>query len=407
SRAGHQAGKSGWTGLVRQRRFFRQSCRIEEWIDDVSGWGSVGCGTEKRGHAGCFPGRGECTSHPICPVRWRPAGGFARPLPPKEATPPMMRHLPAPGRLRRAAFTLIELLVVIAIIGVLIALLLPAVQSAREAARRAQCTNNLKQIGLALANYESAQGCYPMGDSVDWFPEWGQHWVGHGVFLSMAGSFEQGQIFNAANFSAPFFRDENMTVFAYGVGTLWCPSDGTISQKFDIPDGNYVSGAHPYFVTYSSYAACTGPWYYGTRNYPDTSYTSGPNPAKLANQRGLFHNRSSVGIAALTDGTSNTIAFSEHAHGLLSDVDTGDFYTSFERRYWHWWCDGAFGDTMFTTMYPMNPQKRLKDGEWDTDANTKATSYIASASSFHPGGCNFAFVDGSVRFLKESINSWA
>jgi prepilin-type N-terminal cleavage/methylation domain-containing protein/prepilin-type processing-associated H-X9-DG protein len=306
----------------------------------------------------------------------------------------------------RPGFTLIELLVVIAIIAVLIALLLPAVQSAREAARRAQCLNNLKQIGLALANYESSNGCFPMGNSVDWYPEWQTHWIGRGAFLSMSQFFEQGGVYNSVNFSAPFFRDENMTVFATGVGMLWCPSDGTISDKFDIPDGNYVSGAHPFFVTYTSYTSCTGTWFYSTMNFPDGSYNSGPNPAKTSNQNGMFWNRSNAKLASITDGTSNTIAFGEHAHGLLTDIDTGDFYTSFERRYWHWWCDGAFGDTMFTTMYPMNPQKRMKDAEWDS-GNTATTSYIASASSFHPGGCNFAFVDGSVRFLKESINSWA
>ena len=148
---------------------------------------------------------------------------------------------------RPLGFTLIELLVVIAIIAVLISLLLPAVQSAREAARRAQCINNLKQIGLALANYRSSNGGFPMGNSVDWSTRMGQALVGHGAFLSMLAFLRAAGIFNAANFSAPFFRDENMTVFAYGVGTLWCPSDPTISDKFDIPDGNYVSGVIPTF----------------------------------------------------------------------------------------------------------------------------------------------------------------
>jgi prepilin-type N-terminal cleavage/methylation domain-containing protein/prepilin-type processing-associated H-X9-DG protein len=305
----------------------------------------------------------------------------------------------------RGAFTLIELLVVIAIIAVLISLLLPAVQSAREAARRSQCLNNLKQLALGAANYESSNGTFPMGDSSDWYPEWGTHWVGHGALLSAAQFFEQGGVYNATNFVAPFFRDENMTVFATGQATLWCPSDPTISDRFDIPDGNYVSGAHPYYVTYTSYTSCTGPWFYNTRNYPDGTYTSAPNPAKTSDQRGMYWNRSNTRIASITDGTSNTIAFSEHAHGLLSDKDTGDFYTSYERRYWHWWCDGAFGDTMFTTMYPMNPQRRMVDSEWDT-SNTATTSYVSAASSFHAGGCNFAFVDGSVRFLKDSIDSW-
>ncbi|QEH38120.1 putative major pilin subunit [Aquisphaera giovannonii] len=314
-----------------------------------------------------------------------------------------MRHANRP----RPGFTLIELLVVIAIIAVLIALLLPAVQSAREAARRAQCTNNMKQLGLALANYESSTGSLPMGDSNDWYPEWGQHWVGHGVFLSMSQAFEQGQIYNATNFSTPFFRDEQRTVFAYAVGTLWCPSDPTVMEKFDIPDGNYVSGSHPYYVNYTSYTANCGTWFQGTRNYPDYIYSAGPNPTRVAQMNGLFWNCSSVKLASITDGTSNTIAFGEHAHGLLKDEYNDNYDLSYERRYWHWWCDGGFGDTMFTTMFPMNPQKKLQDGTWADSNNGGVSAYISSASSFHPGGCNYAFVDGSVRFLKDSIDSWA
>src|SRR5213075_440950 len=111
----------------------------------------------------------------------------------------------------RLGFTLIELLVVIAIIGVLIALLLPAVQAAREAARRAQCTNNMKQLGLALANYESANGAYPMAyvqvgiNNVDWSDSGWGCWSPHALLL---GYIEQGQVYNSCNFSIASY--ENM-----------------------------------------------------------------------------------------------------------------------------------------------------------------------------------------------------
>jgi prepilin-type N-terminal cleavage/methylation domain-containing protein/prepilin-type processing-associated H-X9-DG protein len=307
----------------------------------------------------------------------------------------------------RRGFTLIELLVVIAIIAVLIALLLPAVQAAREAARRVQCTNNLKQIGLAAANYESANQSYQQGCGISWYDAWGQNWVGPGNFIAMAAYLEQPQVFNAANFSIGFFYPDNNTVFATGLSALWCPSDGTIDQKYDIPDGNYVSGTHPFFVTYSSYAASTGTWFTGSRmNYPSATPAGGPDPAQGANNNGVYYYRSATRISSITDGTSNTILYGEHAHGKLSDVLTSSYDSSYERRYWNWWCDGSYGDTMFSTLFPMNPQNKIPDSQWADSVDHGVTAYIESAGSFHPGGANFAFADGSVHFLKETINSW-
>ena len=112
-----------------------------------------------------------------------------------------------------------------------------------------------------------------------------------------------------------------------------------------------------------------------------------------------------VRLAGITDGTSTTIAFSEHAHGRLSRSVGADGNVDF--YFWNFWFSPAYGDTVFTTFYPINPWKRLDDTVVPGDASPDAPAYVLAASSFHPGGANFAFVDGSVRFLKDSINSWS
>ncbi len=160
-------------------------------------------------------------------------------------------------------------------------------------------------------------------------------------------------------------------------------------------------------MAYNSYAGCTGTWFSGTRmNYPTASYTGGPDPVQQGNNNGLFYMRSATSLASITDGTSNTILFGEHAHGKLSDVQTADYDSSYERRYWNWWCDGGYGDTLFSTLFPINPQNKMIDSEWADAVDGGVTAYIESAGSFHPGGANFAMADGSVRFLKETINTW-
>ena len=128
---------------------------------------------------------------------------------------------------RRRGFTLIELLVVIAIIGVLIALLLPAVQAAREAARRSQCVNNLKQMGLALENYHDALGCFPMSycakfPFVDGATDTANGWGWQTMILPQ---MEQGTLFSAVNFSLPVEGPQNTTVIQTRISSYLCPSD--------------------------------------------------------------------------------------------------------------------------------------------------------------------------------------
>jgi prepilin-type N-terminal cleavage/methylation domain-containing protein/prepilin-type processing-associated H-X9-DG protein len=330
-----------------------------------------------------------------------------------------MMHRSSLQSRERRGFTLIELLVVIAIIAVLISLLLPAVQSAREAARRAQCTNNLKQLGLAMANYESANGSYPMAFFWQWqgyaSGETGPPSIGNGFgpMVALLAYYEQGPLFNAYNSSICAFTAENSTVDGTGVKTLWCPSDGSIDgERYVYPTGIYDNKPHP--MCYSDYRANWGYWTGGPDGTNTGANTGADRLAALQQYNGPIVSqgylgirvmlnplragigRSPVKISAVTDGTSNTAAFSEIAHGLLSKTD-GSF------NCWNWWTSGNLGDTLYAHFYPINPQKRMTN----IPSIDQAGTFVNGASSFHPGGVNVAFLDGSVRFVKETIDSWA
>jgi prepilin-type N-terminal cleavage/methylation domain-containing protein/prepilin-type processing-associated H-X9-DG protein len=305
----------------------------------------------------------------------------------------MQRTLIVPRR--RAGFTLIELLVVIAIIAVLIALLLPAVQAAREAARRAGCVSNMKQLALATSNYQDTLGAYPLGgflSAVYTLPNYGTN--GNGWLISVLPFFEQASLYNAYNTSLTWGNLANLTAHASGINSLWCPSDGTVRQPATGAAGDFffpweaASYSNPVKIQFSSYAACTGDWF--SQVLDDTPYYEQIN----ASNNGLIHLQSNHRLADITDGTSNTFLLGERGHGLLSpDL----------RDRWHWWA--GVSRTMFTAQWPLNPQKKIGDSQASIGP-IYATIFFLSASSFHPNGGNFAFADGSVRFIKDSIDSW-
>jgi prepilin-type N-terminal cleavage/methylation domain-containing protein/prepilin-type processing-associated H-X9-DG protein len=315
--------------------------------------------------------------------------------------------LPQPLQ-RRSGFTLIELLVVIAIIAVLIALLLPAVQSAREAARRAQCTNNLKQIALAANNYESANGCFPGGSySGTLFnpPHWGTYPENFSCFARMLGFFEQGAMYNAINFNLSSADYANLTICGVRINSLICPSDNqneTISFPATQASSNVTPGWSfneiptnfplPSWATqaFTSYAGNAGTFTFGFSNLMP--------PAVVQAHNGVIYNDSAVKISAITDGTSNTFLFAEHSKSLLFQLDPAYAVSD------GCWQSGRWYDTLFATLYPIN----LGRGTFINFGADSPNYYLPTdAGSLHPGGANFAFCDGSVHFVKNSVSSWS
>jgi prepilin-type N-terminal cleavage/methylation domain-containing protein/prepilin-type processing-associated H-X9-DG protein len=284
-------------------------------------------------------------------------------------------------------FSLIELMVVVAVISMLIALLLPAVQSAREAARRTQCGNHLRQLGLAVHNYHDAHRITPMGNDIHPTALWGGWEFNAGAHVRLLPYVEQAPLFNRIDFDQSLYSTSNVFLLEAPLEVLRCPSDtGEAQSSFD--PGDLSPNYDPAFVVaFTNYVGCVGPrWWPG-----DAAFV--PQPAKDYYLGVFSEYNSDIRFRDMTDGLSNTLLFSERARGVYPDVD---------RKWVGWWTSGWAGDSMFAALHPINTGLRVKVINNDYDR----VRMFGCASSLHPGGAQFCMADGSVRFISENLDSW-
>jgi prepilin-type N-terminal cleavage/methylation domain-containing protein/prepilin-type processing-associated H-X9-DG protein len=300
-------------------------------------------------------------------------------------------------RLRRA-FTLIELLVVIAIIAVLIALLLPSVQAAREAARRVGCTNNLKQLGLALHNYHDSVGSFPPGylslvDPVT-FDNDGPGW---GWAARLLNQVEQAPLYNSINFVLGIEFPANQTSRITVLGSFLCPSDAFRLDVFMVVDAttsNTTPGAPICAVASSNYVGSVG------SGDPSSLYPyiidADNGPPGRDNGNGLFYRNHSVNVAMITDGESQTFAAGERSQHLSRATWTGAVTSA------------AVPLVALQAEAGLDPEGGgalvlSHTGEGHGPNSPSGLAHGDQYWSLHPGGANFLFVDGSVRFIKEQV----
>lgn len=296
---------------------------------------------------------------------------------------------------RQRGFTLVELLVVIAIIGILVGLLLPAVQAAREAARRIQCTNNLKQIGLALHNYESAQQRFPPGfisrvtgpwpgGGNDPVPEVGPGWS---LFAMILPQIEQPNLHDLIDFTLPITDPVNQAARSTFISSYQCPSDSWNERVNVWPHSLGINDLAP-----CSYIGCLG----GGDPANSPGYTAMYEQQPF---NGMFHRNVAIRHADITDGTSNTIGLGERSSMFVPNGWAGVIPTA---------------QTVFSPRIAQSRGQMV--GDTARPAITMLTVHVRSGGpnsptgspggfwSPHPGGCLFVLMDGSTHTIPTTVD---
>ena len=314
-------------------------------------------------------------------------------------------------RSSRIAFTLVELLVVIAIIGILVGLLLPAVQAAREAARRMQCSNNLKQLGLAILNYESAYRKLPAGRIAPACLNTtvttnaarpGQNIHGLATLLPY---IEQSALYAKFNLSAPFgdytrgpamavpsaFVSGNAKLAATPIPGFYCPSDG--GPKTIVPTATTVVFYTPQLAADNTIEAAKTCYDFITNASGLNNYNYWKTVS--TDVRYMFGESSFASLAAVTDGTSNSFAMGEQTLDLINGVTSGWSFIG-------WVSNGIDPVGKFNPTLPVTGLNVWKYNVSPLRQGARASWY--NAASLHTGGVQFVYADGSVHFISQSID---
>jgi prepilin-type N-terminal cleavage/methylation domain-containing protein/prepilin-type processing-associated H-X9-DG protein len=307
------------------------------------------------------------------------------------------------------AFTLVELLVVITIIGILIALLLPAVQAAREAARRMQCGNNLKQVGLAMANYESQHTVLPPGEIVSPGSNASIGWgLEHTALALVLPMMEQAGVAGLYNFSLRALDTLNGPAVQTQIAAYQCPSDNAAGRRAQSGYGSYWSRSNV-AVSFGSQTMCKNSL--GSSAPKDIAKNGGDT-----NTDGPFRFDIPRSMADIKDGTSSTVLGSEVLAGQKEDFTTSGKWDA--RGVWAWPMMGSFaythlntpnssvGDTMYVSSADTECISEPAEGRpCNAAATTAYDQFQAAARSHHPGGVNIVFVDGHVTFAPDTVDT--
>jgi prepilin-type N-terminal cleavage/methylation domain-containing protein/prepilin-type processing-associated H-X9-DG protein len=285
--------------------------------------------------------------------------------------------MPAP---RRPGFTLIELLVVIAILAILIGLLLPAVQKVREAAARTRCSNNLKQLAIALHTHHDARGAFPAGYVVDAGGTPRMPWT-----VALLPHLEQGPLYAKFDPAGTFYAflvtgsETNKPHQTVRLTAFECPAD---------PNSSDANQNINYFAVQGG-------------NATDGTVTSGSFPQRFNYTNGVMYKGSAVRISDVTDGTTNTFLVGETRYlalkGGCNDACAGTFWGTWGSTYYPG--GGQMPTTAAAARDPINSSA--------IDPNVNFTFEVQTRmfGSRHPGGCHFALCDGSVRFVREAVDA--